>query len=75
MSDKKDKKKDDCVILNEKKLNTETKADNPFKHLRAIPTGPLHTATTAANPFLASIVNKNNKQSLKQDNKPEKPVD
>lgn len=74
MSDKKDKRKDDCVILNEQKLNIKTKDDSPFKHLRAIPIGPLHTATTAANPFLASIVNKD-KEPLKQDNKPEKPAD
>ena len=74
MSDKNSKKKDDCVILNEKKLNTETKEDNPFKHFRAIPTGPLHTKTKEVNPFLSG---NGNKQKLlsKPENKLEKPVE
>ena len=74
MSNKNRKKKGDCAQIDADKPNTETKEDNPFKHFRAIPTGPLHTATTAANPFLASIVNKD-KKSLKQDNEPEKSVE
>lgn len=33
-------------------LFIKSKIDKPFKHFRAIPTGPLHTNTNAKNPFL-----------------------
>ena len=69
-----DKEKDNLVIINEKELNTKTKEDNPFKHFRAIPTGPLHTKTKEVNPF--SVGNKNQDEPLLKSklDKPKKPV-
>jgi len=58
------------VILNEKKLDTKTKAENPFKHLRAIPTGALNTNTSKPNPFLAGKGN----QDEPEPDKTKKPV-
>lgn len=34
------------------KINTKVAEDNPFKHFRAIPSGPLPTNTLEKNPFL-----------------------
>jgi len=69
-----DKEKDNLVILNEKEFNTKTKEDNPFKHFKAIPTGPLHTKTKEVNPFLVGSGNQDKPLPKPKPDKTKKPV-